>query len=98
MKRIEPLVERMLREQPELRNSDKKLLLAVWESEGLHFSETQKRMFLDKCSIAESLTRARRNLRSKYPGNEEVEDKRYEMFLDMRDEYRGKDQLNFFRH
>ena len=46
--------------------------------------EQQRQIFLDKCSTPESVTRTRRNLRSQYPGNKEVEEGRYKKFNDYR--------------
>ncbi len=43
-------------------DSDKLLMLRVWEMEGLSLSETQQRIFIDKCTAAESITRCRRQL------------------------------------
>ena len=77
--RVKNKVERLLREDKDLRSSDKKLLLAYWRTEGLHLTPEQERQFMD-CTVAESITRARRLLRGEYPGNEQVEEKRYEKF------------------
>ena len=73
-------VEQILERRPETRSSDKKLLLQIWENEGLTLSETQKQTFLDKCSTAESVTRVRRKLKDKYPASKEVTEARYELF------------------
>ena len=43
-------------------NSDKKLLLGVWDIEGLGLSQTQRQIFLDMCTPAESITRKAREL------------------------------------
>ena len=96
MKRLEPVIERFLKNDPELRDSDKKLLLAVWEGEGLFMSTTQRETFLNKCSVAESITRARRKLKVQYPASKEVEEGRYQMFNEYKDEYKDN-QINFFR-
>lgn len=77
--RVKNKVERLLKEDKDLRSSDKKLLLAYWRTEGLYLSEDQERKFMD-CTVAESITRSRRMLRDEYPGNEQVEEKRYEKF------------------
>lgn len=61
---LEAKVERAMELWPETRNDDRKLELAVWYIEGLVLSETQKRMFRDKCSPAESITRARRKIQA----------------------------------
>lgn len=84
--RVHDKVEYLLKTQPRLRNSDKELLLAFWEDQGLCFSETQKKAIY-ACTPAESITRARRSLRSLYPGVKGVEEKRFDKFKDFRDEY-----------
>lgn len=69
----------LLKNNKDLRSSDKKLLLEYWELEGLYLSADQQEKFLD-CTVAESITRARRMLRAEYPGENQVEEKRYEKF------------------
>lgn len=78
--RIINKVENLLRSQPKLRNSDKELLLAVWEQEGFILSEYQKEVFIERCTTAESITRARRHLRAKYPASDKVEDQRFNKY------------------
>lgn len=91
--KVNDKVEHLLKTQPRLRNSDKELLLAFWEDQGLYFSETQKKAIY-ACTPAETITRARRKLRSQYPGDKKVEDKRFDKFKEFRDEY--GDQQRFF--
>ena len=79
-------VEQMLRDNPELRDSDKKLLGKFWESEGLILTVEQKRKFME-CTTAESITRVRRKLRDKYPGSPKVEKARFDKFQEFRDEH-----------
>lgn len=81
--KINDKVALLLRANPRNRDSDKELLLAVWEFEGLHFSETQKRAFM-KCTSAETITRARRALKEKYPASEKVDNERFAKYLDHR--------------
>ena len=83
MRRIKNEVEALLREKPELRDSDRALLLAYWASEGLVLDEEQRRVFMTT-TIAESITRARRGLRAKYPGKSEVEQERYNKYTNYR--------------
>lgn len=85
-KKVTSRVERILKSSQKYRDSDKELLLAVWEEEGLYFSETQKTAF-KSCSPAESITRARRALKNEYPASKEIDDARYELFKQTRDEY-----------
>ena len=81
--RVKNKVENMLKNNVSLRSSDKKLLLEYWKTEGLHLTPEQERKFMD-CTVAETITRARRMLRADYPGNEQVEEKRYEKFQSAR--------------
>lgn len=85
--RVKNKVEQLLQTRPELRSSDRKLLLSLWESEGLQLNEIQKRTFLERCTTPESITRARRALRAKYPGTEEVEQERFNQMLEYREDY-----------
>lgn len=59
------------RKHPQLINSDKKLLLAVWAQEGLKLTPEQKAAFM-ACSPAESITRARRHMSAEFPVTSEV--------------------------
>ena len=67
-------IENILEKFKETRDSDKKLLLSVWFYEGLKLTPEQKKIFYEKCSIAESITRKRRQLQAenKYLGSPEV--------------------------
>lgn len=80
--RINDKVEHLLRQSQDNRDSDKKLLLGVWEIEGLNLSATQKQLFMEKCTSAETITRARRALKDKYPASEAVDNQRFEKYLD----------------
>lgn len=91
--RVHDKVEHLLKTQPRLRNSDKELLLAFWEDQGLYFSDTQKKAIY-ACTPAESITRARRSLRAQYPGEKKIEDDRFGKFKEFRDEYGS--QQRFF--
>lgn len=62
-----------------MRDSDKALLMAMWELEGFVLSNEQKRAFMH-CTTAETITRARRALKSDYPASKAVDDARYEKF------------------
>lgn len=77
-------VEALLKSSQEFRDSDKKLLLEFWRRQGLELSETQKKIFMDKCVTAESITRARRALRSKYPASEAVDNERFKKYRQYR--------------
>lgn len=81
--RVKNKVEGLLKNNKDLRSSDKKLLLEYWKTEGLYLTPDQEHKFMN-CTVAESITRARRMLRADYPGNEQVEEKRYEKFQSAR--------------
>lgn len=85
IKPVTKRVESLLMYLPELRNSDKALLLAYWRKEGLELSMEQERKFM-LVTTAESITRARRALRKKYPASEKVEAVRYQKFITTRNE------------
>lgn len=68
----------------QLRDSDKRLLLAVWDAQGLELSRTQRQIFMDKCTPPESVTRARRKLKPKYPASPEVDQVRFNKFRQYR--------------
>ena len=79
--RILKRVEQLLQKQ-EYRDSDKKLLLAFWHTQGLHLTDEQRKVFMGKCSTAESITRARRALREDYPASDKIEEERFTKFKD----------------
>ena len=84
-KNIDSTVRRLLQNRDN-RNSDKKLLLAFWAEEGFHLSESQREAFMS-CTTAESITRARRKAKEDgVIGDAEVEQKRYELFEQERNE------------
>lgn len=72
------------------RDSDKALLLAYWEQDGLYLNNEQKHVFMNYCGVSESITRARRALKADYPASKEVDDMRYDKFKDTRDNYSTK--------
>lgn len=83
-KLVEPKVERILKDDLKFRSSDRRLLLEYWERyDGLRLSPEQRAKFL-QATPAESITRARRNLRDKYPGDEQTEEARYGRFIEER--------------
>lgn len=86
-------VEALLRRSKDLRDSDRLLLMAFWEAEGLILTPRQKEQF-KKCTAAESITRARRNLRGKYPGTKQIEEGRYRKFKETTEEYSNKNPLD----
>lgn len=82
--RVTQLVERVLRDQPETRSSDKKLILAVWEEQGLYLSESQKARFMSLPST-ETIRRIRQKEQElgKFKADRVVKDFRYWKSLTM---------------
>lgn len=95
--RVTSKVEGILSIYKETRGSDKKLLLQYWASQGLHLTPEQKQTFLEKCDIAESITRARRDIQQqgKYLPSKEVEQARFDMFQQYKNEYGNNIKYNF---
>lgn len=62
-----------------LRDSDRALLMAFWELDGLYLNDEQKVAFMN-ATAAESITRARRALKDRYPASPEITEKRYKRF------------------
>lgn len=87
-------VEKLLQDNPKLRDSDLWLLFAFWQAEGLVLTNEQKQ-HLANLTTAESITRVRRALRDKYPGSEEVEQGRYNRMVEYIDEYSGRPAMRF---
>lgn len=71
------VVELCLRDYPETRDSDKKLLLKVWAHCGLYLTEAQQDKFLGIAS-PETIMRTRRKLQEagRYPATERVKKSR----------------------
>lgn len=78
-------IENILREDPRYRDSDRQLLLRYWESQGLHLTSEQRYRFM-RCTTAETITRARRALKHKYPPSEAVDDYRFRKFQQYKNE------------
>lgn len=75
----------LLAAEQELRDSDKKLLLAYWRQQGLYLNNEQIAVFMS-CTPAESITRARRELKEDYPASEAVDQARFEKFKEHKNE------------
>lgn len=80
MSKLVDRVESILQYDPRYRDSDKLLLLRIWQEEGLYLSGEQRQVFLNNCTVAESITRARRDLKVKYPATEVVNEARYKKY------------------
>src|SRR5579859_3720198 len=87
-KDVEQVVFECLRDFPETRDNTKKLMLKVWERQGLRLTDQQTYFFL-KCYSSESITRAGRmwqNDKCLFKGKNDQQD----MFMEReyRDHYR----------
>jgi len=72
-------VEQLLADNPRLRDSDLALIGAYWATEGFVMTDEQKIKFMS-LTTPETLTRIRRDLRSKYPGSDAVEKQRFKKY------------------
>lgn len=86
--KTEQLVTALLEQKPELRSSDKKLLLAFWHYQGLHLTEEQREIFMN-CTSAETIRRNRQKIQERglYPPTEAVREARYEHFKEHLEEF-----------
>ncbi len=73
IKSVKPIVEEVLNDYPETRNSDKTLILAVWEKYGLILNEEQRQIF-NKLPSTESIRRTRQKFQeeNKYKADHEI--------------------------
>lgn len=100
MRQVNKPAEKLLRDgnaeysPQQLRDSDKRLLIAFWETEGLYLTAEQKHKFMN-VTPAESITRARRDLKADYPASEKVDQERFEKFKSARQEYTPR-PMRFF--
>lgn len=81
---LDDRVEAFLKASQVYRDSDKRLLLDYWAKEGLVLTKDQRQVFMEKCSVAESITRARRKLKHKYPASKEVDEARFKKYVQYR--------------
>lgn len=80
-KHVSKKVQWLLQQHQLYRDSDKRLLLAYWETEGLKLTPEQRAIFMG-LTPAESITRARRILKATYPASEAVDNARFNKYLD----------------
>ncbi len=80
-------VERALKSWPATRDSDRKLMLAVWWLQDNDYDQHFKEFFKEKAIMPESITRCRRKLQEqgKYRASKEVEEDRYNKFEQVRE-------------
>lgn len=72
------------------RDNDERLCLKVWEHEGLILTAAQKKKFLYETTKARTIVRRRSELRAEFPDSPKVQAKRYNLFLEKKDEYSEK--------
>ena len=75
-------IEKALREYPQTRSDDRKLLLTVWWLQDENYSADFARFFQYKAIMPETITRGRRKFQEqgKYPATEQVDQQRFEKF------------------
>ena len=79
--------EQLLKENERLRDSDIYLWFAYAQKyHNFQLTDVQKSKLKDVPTF-ETITRARRDLRAKYPGRPEVEEARFAKYIEMRDEH-----------
>ncbi|MCA9345757.1 hypothetical protein KC871_04055 [Candidatus Saccharibacteria bacterium] len=80
------LVEKALQKWPETRNSDKKLILAVWYLQNPDYELDFRNFFQNKAISPETIRRQRQKLQEQglYKSNEKIEQYRYELFKNAR--------------
>lgn len=80
-------VERALKAWPETRDSDRKLILAVWWLQDNDYESHFKSFFNHKAIMPETITRCRRKLQEqgKYPASKKVEEERFNKFKAVRE-------------
>lgn len=79
------LVEEVLKENVRARSNDRLLIIAVWEKQlGLALHPKLARFLMYKAIMPETITRTRRKLQEdgKYLATKEVEEQRYQKFVD----------------
>lgn len=80
------LIEKALKEYPAARNSDRKLMLAVWHLQNPNYMSDFKYFFQNVAITPETIRRRRQKLQQdgKYKADEVVDDFRYEKFKQAR--------------
>jgi hypothetical protein len=76
------LIKAILLNYPETRDSDKRLMLKVWEAQGGGFSERQIDFLTHKAMSPDTISRIRRRLRQTgvVSGTEDIENERFYKF------------------
>lgn len=84
--RIKDVVKRILSEIPETRDSDKLLILYVWQAQGLVFTPEQIQAY-KKVASSETIRRIRQKFQEEglYRASDDVEEARYNKFVETKD-------------
>ena len=92
IKNVNSLVEEVLKDKPITRASDMRLILEVWEKEGVIFSTEQKSKIIMRCSAPESITRCRRKFQEEgwYLPSEQIKKERVIEEKKIRDVFSGR--------
>lgn len=77
MRGYKKLIKRLMEENVENRDDDRKLTLAVWQEYGFQLTPEQRALFM-RIPKAEIITRRRREFRDLYPETDAVRESRYE--------------------
>lgn len=82
---IQKLVEQALNTWEETRDSDRKLMLAVWYLQNPEYESNFRKFFLNQAASPETVRRIRQKLQEqgKYLASKNVDDARFEKFRDM---------------
>ena len=84
---VSKYVERAMTAWPDTRDSDRKLILAVWWLQDNDYADHFKVFFKEKAIMPESITRCRRKLQEegKYLASKEAVEDRFNKFQRMRE-------------
>lgn len=94
------IVEQALRDYPETRNSDKKLIIKVWELQmGKPMNQAYIDFFVNQAMFPDTITRVRRKLQEsgRYSASKEVDKQRFKKFQQVKEvapRTNDPDQLN----
>jgi len=64
--KVDELIKESMKKYPAFGVDDKLLLIYIWQLQGLRLTDEQKTIFLEDCSPAETITRAKREAVSRH--------------------------------
>jgi len=91
--KVSKLVEQVLKDWPEARDSDRFLLVKVWERQmGQPMHPNLKEFVMHKAFSPESIRRTRQKFQEQgqYPASKKVDDARFEKFRQVKSNVHGK--------